>query len=297
MVPGAAIWAWTAYLRNKAAGEELSEEEETKYAPPVRVAQGRGLGAWQEFDAFRFAAQAHINQTIAGTRWILIWRVIDGQTSFKARLAAKGSQDPELQQGIAEAAGCVSLRLPHLQIPPLRAPKWRIWSPDIQKALFLADSFPRDVCVRAPSGWGSHCSVRAHRLHVAAYGYKDAAAALYATFHKYLMDKDRSSGAIGLTFRVSEHDPCTYYVARVAGPIEGVPWMTAHVDDILWCGESGIMGEVRMRLTKRLGTLEHQETAFAHARSETSQSHVNGNAKSVRGRLEITTHRLGVTEY
>ena len=63
VAPGAAISAWTAYLRNKTAGKELSEGEEAKYAPPVRVAQDRGLGAWKEFDVFRSAAQAHTNET------------------------------------------------------------------------------------------------------------------------------------------------------------------------------------------------------------------------------------------
>ena len=80
----AAISAWTANLCGETRGEELSLEEERKYAPPVSVVQQRELADWEEFHACRSVAQAAIKKAITGTSCVLAWRVADGNTPAKA---------------------------------------------------------------------------------------------------------------------------------------------------------------------------------------------------------------------
>ena len=76
---------------------------------------------------------------------------MDGVKSVKARLAAKGFQDPDLKEGLVETSGCVSLRSPHLRAISLSAlKKWRLWSLDIKHAFLQADAFQRVVFLHAP---------------------------------------------------------------------------------------------------------------------------------------------------
>ena len=61
----------------------------------------------------------------------------EGEKCVKARLAAKGYQGPNLQEGQAGASGCVSLRSSHLQVISLGAlKKWNLPRFDIQTPKF-----------------------------------------------------------------------------------------------------------------------------------------------------------------
>ena len=51
---------------------------------------------------------------VVDTRWVLSWKEVDGGETVKARLAAKGYQDPDLLVGNVDIAGCVSRR-PHIR--------------------------------------------------------------------------------------------------------------------------------------------------------------------------------------
>ena len=119
----AAISAWTDDMRRKTVGKEPSKEEETKCPPLVWAAQDRGPANWTEFGASSPAAQANIEKAIVGARRVSTWEIMQGELAVRARSAAKGFKGPDLQQGLAETAGCVSLRSSHLQLLSLRAMK------------------------------------------------------------------------------------------------------------------------------------------------------------------------------
>ena len=104
----------------------------------------------------------------------------DGKTCVKARLAAKGFQGPDLQEGLVDTSGCVSLRSSRLQVIPLSAlRKWALWRLDIKNAFSQADGFGRDVFSHAPTDWDPPCNKRAWRLKAPALGLKDAPVALH----------------------------------------------------------------------------------------------------------------------
>ena len=111
----AAISAWAAELCTKTLDKEPSKEKETKYAPVVKTAQNRELSAWKELRVSPRRYEAKIAKTISDAPWVLACKVTEGRPSVMARLVAKGFQDPDLQQGLVETAGCEGLRLSHLQ--------------------------------------------------------------------------------------------------------------------------------------------------------------------------------------
>ena len=84
--------------------------------PLVRAAQDREPAALGAFNVFAPTAYANFKKTIVGTRWVLTWKVIEGKASVKARLVVGGLQDPASLQGLVATAGCVSIRLSHLQL-------------------------------------------------------------------------------------------------------------------------------------------------------------------------------------
>ena len=62
-----------------------------------------------------------VGKTAVDTRRARTWKMVDGAKTVRARLAARGSQDPDLEGGIADTSGCVSIRPPHLQVISLSA--------------------------------------------------------------------------------------------------------------------------------------------------------------------------------
>ena len=91
---------------------------------------------------------------LVDTRWVLTWEMAEGKKCVKARIAAKGFQDPDLKDGLAETSGCVSLRSSRLQvISPSAIRNGKLWGLDIKNAFLQADGFERDVfCVRHRNG-------------------------------------------------------------------------------------------------------------------------------------------------
>ncbi len=80
------------------------------------------------------------------TRRVLTLEVVEGKRTVKARLVARGFQDPDLAAGLVDTSSCVSIRSSPLQVISLIAlKKWSLWSLDIKNAFLQADPFPREV--------------------------------------------------------------------------------------------------------------------------------------------------------
>ena len=70
--------------------------------------------------------------------------------TVRARLVAKGNQDPDLREGNVDIAGCESSRSPHLQlIPPGALKESLIWGLGIKNACSQSDGFDREVYLLA----------------------------------------------------------------------------------------------------------------------------------------------------
>ena len=112
---------------------------------------------------------------IAGTRWVLTWKSVEGRRTVKARLVARGFQDPDLAAGLVDTSSCVSHRSSHVQVISLSAlRKWKLRSLDIKNAFLQADPFPREVYLHAPLEWCPKNPNRVWKLNDTAYVLNDA---------------------------------------------------------------------------------------------------------------------------
>ena len=130
-----AILSLAEDLCGETSGREPSPEGGQKCARLVREARERELAAWKEFSGHPPVAGHTMTKITVGTCRASTWKVMDGKTNVRARLAIKGLQDPDLRQSLAETAGCVRLRPSHLQLrPPGVTKKWKFWSLNIKNA-------------------------------------------------------------------------------------------------------------------------------------------------------------------
>ena len=80
----AALAAWVAQICGRPSGQELSVDEERRFAAEVAAAKTRELGAWGKFQVFSTVPSGEVTKDVVETRWVLTW---------KARLV-KGREGP-----------------------------------------------------------------------------------------------------------------------------------------------------------------------------------------------------------
>ena len=143
------------------------------------------------------------------TRWVLAWKMVDGEKAVKACPVATGYQDPGLRGGKVDAPGRDSFRSSRLQVISLGAVgKWEIWSLDIKNAFLQADGFCREAFLCAPANRDPKGAHRMRQMQAPAYGVDDAPAALRKTLKRYLLRPENLLACVGFKFQVSSVDPC-----------------------------------------------------------------------------------------
>ena len=269
LAPGASVFvggggpvfsAWVAEECNRILEQELTEGEERTFSDLVKKAREKELEALGHFRVF--------SPILPGTQEEDL-RIRGGET-VKARLAVEGFQDPDLRMGNVVITGSVSLRPSHLQVISLGALRqWPLRSLETKNAFLQADGFGRDVLLRAPCEWNSKESRRVWKLQAPAYGLNDAPAAFRRPLRKYLVNSVHSLSTVGLRFEVSSFDRWLHFVYRKLGSAVGA--ITTHIDDLLGCGEDGLLVKVRGYSEKRFGKLEVQEGSCVHVGVELAQ--------------------------
>ena len=108
-----AISARVAQACGRDLGQEISAQEEHLNAKSVASAKQ---------EVFSLVRSSFLRESPEDTRWVLTWKMADGEKSVKARLAAKSFLDPFLQEGLADTSGCVRLPSSHPEMTsrPLR---------------------------------------------------------------------------------------------------------------------------------------------------------------------------------
>ena len=94
---GPVLSAWVAHECSRVSGQELTEEAERWHADPAREAKERKLVAWKQFKVLMPVKMDSQSKDVVDTRWALTWREAGGAKTVRARLVAKGYQDPELR--------------------------------------------------------------------------------------------------------------------------------------------------------------------------------------------------------
>ena len=99
----------------------MTGEVERLHPDPARQAKGRESDTWRQFKVFSPVNMGSQPKGVVDTRWVLTWEEAEGAGTVKAQLVATGYQVPDLPNGNMDIAGCVSRRLPHLQLISLSA--------------------------------------------------------------------------------------------------------------------------------------------------------------------------------
>ena len=98
----------------------------------LRERRRKGNLMYRDFKRLSLAQMGARTQDVVETRWVLACKEVGGKETARARLAAKGSEDPDLKDGFADTAGCARGRSSQSQLISSGAPKkWGIWSLDI----------------------------------------------------------------------------------------------------------------------------------------------------------------------
>ena len=84
----------------------------------ARDAKCKELDARKQFKVFEHSKGGDISKAAVSTAWVITRKMADSRKCVEARRAAKGYQDPDLEDGAACTPGCVSLRPSHLQFIP-----------------------------------------------------------------------------------------------------------------------------------------------------------------------------------
>ena len=70
--------------------------DEARFLDGVLAAKKRELDARGEFQVFPPVLRREVSKGIVDTRWALAWKFFEGQKTVKAKLVARGFQDPDL---------------------------------------------------------------------------------------------------------------------------------------------------------------------------------------------------------
>ena len=222
------------------------------HADLAREAEARELFARKQFEVFRPLKEGSNSKSVLSTRRLLTWKMADDRDNAKARLVARGYQEPDLKEGGVDKSGRVSLRSSCPQVIPLGALKiWKIWTLDIKNALLQADGLRPDAYLCASAQCDPSNSHRIRKLRAPAYGSDGAPVAFRVSPQRFYLNLVASMTKEGLQFRASPFDPLLYFVLRKDGGAVGA--IPTHTDDILGCGEPDVLSNTRVFLEHRFG--------------------------------------------
>ena len=75
----AALTAWIAQICDRPSGQELSVDEERRFAAEVEAAKNRELDAWGKVQVFSPVLSGKVTKDVVDTRWVLTWKDLEGK--------------------------------------------------------------------------------------------------------------------------------------------------------------------------------------------------------------------------
>ena len=88
---------------------ELTKEEEEEWYDVVREAKRSELVGIMKHDAMRCVKKLSCSTKSISSRWVLTWKMINGDLGVKTRLVIKGFLDPQVNQIITASATASAL--------------------------------------------------------------------------------------------------------------------------------------------------------------------------------------------
>ena len=98
--------AWVAAQCERPSGQEFPSDDVIRFSTDVGAAKNREPGARRKFQVFSLVLWKNVAKDMVDTRWVLTWKAVEGRRTEKARLVARGFQDPDLAAVIIDIQLC-----------------------------------------------------------------------------------------------------------------------------------------------------------------------------------------------
>nr|XP_039264060.1 uncharacterized protein LOC120339893 [Styela clava] len=211
-------------------------------------AKAKELQSWQENDVFDECANE--GQKCISVKWVCSLKNTDKGILPKARLVARGFEDPDIDNVEKDSPTCSKDAL--RTVIAITAQKgWRLQSIDIKTAFLQGEKLQRNVYLIPPRE--AKCMPgKIWRLKKCVYGLTDASLQWYGRVKRFMLENKG---------KMTKNDPAVF-CWHEAKSLQGI--IAVHVDDFLWAGTVKFQQSVlpKLRETFKIGNEESKSFKY-----------------------------------
>ena len=225
--------------------------------PKVLEAQMNEIEKWKANEVFTEVEDQ--NQKYITVRWV----VTEKAGKVKARLVARGFEDPDRDELRRDSPTCGKSNF-RLITSILSSNKWQVHCLDVACAFLQGKPIDRDVYLKPPSEVAKPNTL--WKLHKCVYGLVDASRKWYL---KVIQEIEK------LDVRKSIYDEAIFYWYH-ENTLHGI--IVSHVDDFMWGGSVSFKGNIIDNLKKTLTISKEEDFHFKYLGLNVQQG--NGSIKN-----------------
>lgn len=206
-------------------------------------AKQKEIRSWVENNVFE--EEADTGQKSISLKWVCTLKQTSDGILPKARLVARGFEDPDVENIEKDSPTCCKSSL-RAVIAITIMNGWRLHSLDIKTAFLQGEKLDRQVYVRPPKEAESSMG-KLWKLRKCVYGLSDASLQWYGRVKRFMLE----SGG-----KMTKCDPAIFCWHDPANQLQGL--IAVHVDDFLWAGNICFKETVipKLRETFKIGNEE-----------------------------------------
>lgn len=222
---------------------ELNSEDKSKSSNEENIyvvedntfiaAKQKELQSWIQNQVY--TAVPDDGQKAVSTRWICTLKEVDKELVPKARLVARGFEDPH-RDFIAKDSPTCSTEALRLVLAIISNERWMPHSIDVKTAFLQGSEMSRKVYVKPPRE--ANCSEKLWLLQKCVYGLSDASLAWYKRVKEVMIQCGGQMSCI---------EPTVFFWKNQETKLYGI--IACHVDDFIWGGnqdfEATIIDKIR----------------------------------------------------
>ena len=208
-------------------------------------ARQKELMKWKSLNVYEEIEDT--GQPTVSVKWVYKEKVVNNETSKKARLVARGYE--ELNSDIFTDSPTCNKDSLRVVISLISSKNWTLNSFDITAAFLQGKSLDRDIFLRPPKE--AHANGKVWKLLKCVYGLNEASRYWYLRIRGEL---------VKLGCKCSKADPTVYYFHTDS--LEGL--MISHVDDFIWAGTENFQLTVIVKIKTIFSISAESSTAFKY---------------------------------
>lgn len=204
---------------------------------------------WIENEVFE--EQEYSGQKCISLKWVCSLKQTKAGIQPKARLVARGFEDPDLDKIEKDSPTCCKSAL-RTVIAVTMQKGWKLQSMDIKTAFLQGEKLNRDVYVYPPKE--ANCSPgKIWKLKKCVYGLSDASLQWYGRVKRFMVENGG---------KMTKSDPSVFCWHDSDKQLQGL--FAVHVDDFLWAGNEILTNDIlaKLRATFKIGSEESEQFKY-----------------------------------